>query len=223
MTHLVNKILLKFLGVRLINSQYGEDLIVESFMPTQTTGFYVDIGANHPVRFNNLALFYAKGWTGINIEPNPAQFRWFKLWRPNDINLNIGIGLESGSMDFQVFDTDTLSTFDSDSAAEYQKIGHRIKRTIKIPVIPLAAILEKYALGKEIDILSIDTEGFDMQVLNSNDWNKYRPHFIILETLEYRNGTTGKKLNGAYDPYLKNLGYRVVADTHINTVYEKIY
>ena len=64
----INKILLKIFGVRLLTSQNGEDLIIESLIPEQKKGFYVDIGANHPIKLNNTFLFYSKGWKGINIK-----------------------------------------------------------------------------------------------------------------------------------------------------------
>ena len=71
--------------------------------------------------------------------------------------------------------------------------------------------------------MSIDTEGYDIEVLKSNDWKKFRPHFIILETLEYREKNTGKKLNDICDKYMSEVGYSKIADTYINTIYEKIY
>lgn len=219
--NLLNKILLRLFGLRLTSSQTGEDLILDILMPKKKNGFYVDIGANSPVRFNNTFLFHSKGWKGINIEPNPSRLWWFKIFRRKDINLNTGIGDKKSEMDFYVFEPNTLSTFDKHSAEEYKKMGHRVKKIIKIPIVPLSEILDAYANGKNIDVLSLDTEGFDMQILESNNWNKYKPNFIILETLEYRTGTSGKKLNNIYDPYMKKLGYHIVADTYINTIYEK--
>ena len=62
-----------------------------------------------------------------------------------------------------------------------------------------------------------------MEVLKSNDWKKFRPHFIILETMEYRKDDEGKKLNNIFDPYMQELGYKKVADTYVNTIYEKNY
>ena len=54
---MINKILFKLLGVRLISSQCGEDLIIESLMPFKKDGFYIDIGANHPIKYSNKFLF----------------------------------------------------------------------------------------------------------------------------------------------------------------------
>jgi FkbM family methyltransferase len=220
---MLNKILLKLLGVRLISSQYGEDLIIESLLPHKKDGFYIDIGANHPIKYNNTLLFYKKGWQGINIEPNPSRLWLFKLLRKRDINLNLGIGKENSAMDFYIFKESTLSTFDKAASDEYQKMGHDLKKIIKIMITPLKDVLEKYAKQKEIDILSVDTEGFDMEVLQSNDWQKFRPRFLIIETLEYKKDGTGKKLNDIFDPYTESFGYKKIADTYINTIYEKTY
>ena len=220
---MIGKIIYKLFGLRLIGSQGGEDLIIEHFLPTKKDGFYVDIGANDPVRLNNTLLFHNKRWTGINIEPNPKKKWLFNLMRMRDINLNIGIGPKRSEMEFYVFDQSILSTFNKNSADEYRKMGHIITNIVKVPVVPLKEVLGKYAKGKEIDIMSVDTEGYDMEVLESNDWKKFRPRFIILETLEYREGNIGKKLNDTYDKYMSNLGYNKVADTYINTIYEKSY
>lgn len=220
---MINKILFKIFGVRLISSQTGEDLIIESLLPQKKDGFYVDIGANHPIKFNNTSLFHNKGWNGINIEPNPSKKWLFRLLRNKDTNLNIGIGQKKSDVDFYIFNENTLSTFDKNSMEEYKKIGHKVLKIIKIPILPLKEVLEKYAGNKEIDLMSVDTEGYDMEVLKSNDWKKFRPRFIILETLEYRRGNTGKKLNDTYDKYMSEIGYNEIADTHLNTIYEKNY
>lgn len=220
---MLNKILLKLFGLRLISSQCGEDLIIESLIPQKKNGFYVDIGANHPVKYNNTLLFYKKGWTGINIEPNHSRIWLFNLLRKRDINLNVGIGKTDSVMNFHVFKESTLSTFDDSAADKYVKMGHPLDKTIKIPIVPLKKILEKHAANTEIDILSMDTEGFDMEVLESNDWTKYRPRFLIIETLEYDKNEAGKKLNNLFDPYLEKIGYKKFAETYINTIYEKMY
>jgi FkbM family methyltransferase len=220
---MLNKILLKIFGLRLISSQTGEDLIIESLLPNKEDGFYVDIGANHPIKFNNTLLFYKKGWTGINIEPNHSRMWLFKLLRKRDTNLNVGIGKTDSVMNFHIFKESTLSTFDDNAADKYIKMGHSLDKTIRIPILPLKDILEKHAANKEIDVMSIDTEGFDMEVLESNDWNKFRPRFLIIETLEYDKNEGGKKLNDIFDPYLEKIGYKKFAETYINTIYEKLH
>jgi hypothetical protein len=65
-----------------------------------------------------------------------------------------------------------------------------------IPVLSLSAIFSENFKSQSIsiDFLSVDTEGFDMEVLKSNDWNKFRPKAIVLETLEYKKDGGGVKL-----------------------------
>jgi FkbM family methyltransferase len=218
-----NKIIHKIFGFRLVNSQCGEDLIIESLLPFKKSGFYVDIGANHPTKFNNTRLFYNKGWRGINIEPNPQRLWLFNIFRRGDKNLNIGVGGEKSEMIFYVFKENTLSTFSQQASIKYTKMGHKVKEQLAIRLEPLKDILSQYAKNQEIDIMSVDTEGFDMEVLESNDWNTFRPRFLILETLEYRKNGLGKKLNSVFDPYMEKVGYKKVADTYINTIYEKNY
>jgi len=211
----------KIFGVRLISSQCGEDLIIEQRIPFKKDGLYVDVGANHPIKYSNTFLFKMKGWSGVNIEPNPFRVKLFNIFRRRDINLNIGVGAEESEMDFYVFDEHTLSTFDTNSVDEFKKMGHKVKKIVKVNVLPLKSVLEKCCSDKQIDILSIDTEGYDLEVLKSNDWNKFRPRFVIVETLEYRKDGKGKKLNDIFDPFMSNVNYKKMADTYINTIYEK--
>src|SRR3989344_293995 len=67
-------------------SQQGEDLIIDKLLVGKKKGFYVDVGAHDPVRFSNTKRFYDKGWSGINIDPNPWLIKKFQKQRDRDIN-----------------------------------------------------------------------------------------------------------------------------------------
>lgn len=216
----INWLKSRLIGKNSTYSQTGEDLILNLFFK-KNDGFYVDIGANNPRLFNNTYLFYLKGWRGINIEPSPNNIKLFYRTRKKDINLNIGISSQKDNLNFYIMDESTLSTFSKDTADEYKKMGHHVIETKKVQTKRLDDVLrENLPKDKEIDFFSIDTEGFDKEVLKSNDWSKYRPKFIIIETLEYKNDGSGKKLNEYYDSYFKEIGYKKIADTYINTIYQ---
>lgn len=70
-------------------SQDGEDTLLTAFYESQPEykGFYVDIGALHPLRFSNTQIFYDRGWHGINIDATPGSMKLFNKVRPNDINI----------------------------------------------------------------------------------------------------------------------------------------
>lgn len=164
-----------------IYSQYGEDIVLDRLLKSPGEGFYVDIGANDPVKFSNTLRFYNRGWRGVNIEPNPKKYNDICLARPADVNLNVGVGVDAGVLPFYIIDPDTLSTFDRRVADTALSEGFRLSRTIDIQVVCLEKVLAEHGNGGRIDFMSIDVEGAEIQVLRSNDWRRYRPRLILIE------------------------------------------
>ncbi len=199
-------------------SQSGEDIILDSFLGHKQNGFYVDIGAHDHVDLSNTYLFYKRGWDGIQVEPHYKKITHFKKYRPRTTSLNIGIG-EKTTAPFFIFDSAVVSTFSEEEARVHESFGHRIIETTNVDIVPLQDIFDQYLNGRHIDILSVDTEGYDLEVLKTNDWTTYRPSFIIVETAAYNRDKFGGKLNAVYDPYMESIGYAKVADTYLNTIY----
>lgn len=200
-------------------SQRGEDILLDYFIQYKKDGFYVDVGAYDPVSISNTYKFYKRGWDGIQIEPNPVRSKLFRRYRPRTTTLMIGIGPEETIGTFYHFQEESLCTFSKESAEHSQSLGNTLLDTQQIPMLPLRTVFEKHLGNNAIDILSVDTEGFDMEVLQTNDWQKFRPRLIVVETAEYDKGILGKKLNEHYDPYMHSIGYQKVADTYLNTIY----
>lgn len=166
-------------------SQEGEDLLLFRLFDGQNHGFYVDVGAHHPRRFSNTNYFYKRGWSGINIEPNPDAFRLFKLCRRKDINLMIGVSENEGSLEYYMFNEPAINTFDAGIAkARLKNTSYKLIRKTKIKVMRLDNILKKHLpANRVIDFLNIDVEGYDFSVLKSNDWNMFRPRYVLVENL----------------------------------------
>jgi FkbM family methyltransferase len=166
-------------------SQDGEDVVLRSFYDHVHTykGFFVDIGAHHPFRYSNTYLFYRKGWKGINVDASPGSMRLFKKFRKRDINLEIGIGAKQSQLTFYCFNEPALNTFDREIAKSRDGLrSYRLINEVPVKVIPLKELLDSYlSAGTQIDFLSIDAEGFDYDILQSNDWAKYKPKFILVE------------------------------------------
>lgn len=166
-------------------SQEGEDLILNRLFGAQKMGFYVDVGAHHPQRFSNTYLFYRRGWQGINIDAMPGSMEPFKRMRPRDINLEVPILKERGSLTYFQFNEPALNTFSRElSESRDGRNGYKIIHTLELKGLPLRQIFEDYLSVKQqegIDFLSVDVEGLDLQVLESNDWLRFRPKVVLVE------------------------------------------
>jgi len=77
-----------------------------------------------------------------------------------------------------------LNTFDAEEAARKNAPPYQLIDQVEVLVERLDVLLSRHLLpGQQIDFLSVDVEGKDEEVLRSNDWNRYRPRFILAETL----------------------------------------
>jgi FkbM family methyltransferase len=163
-------------------SQFNEDLLIDLLFGFKKNGFYIDIGANDPTFNNNMKRFYDTGWSGINIEPELNSIKKFFESRTRDINLNIGVGPVRGTLTFyQVVGDSTLSSFNVKIA---KKMAARFGLTIEeiaIDVFRLIDIFEQYVKDRQVDFMSVDAEGLDLEILQSNDWNRFRPSVIMVE------------------------------------------
>jgi FkbM family methyltransferase len=167
-------------------SQEGEDMILSRLLEGQRSGFYVDVGAHHPFRFSNTFRFYLRGWRGINVDPNPETFALFARKRRRDVNLQIGISDVPGTLAYHRFDEPALNTFDAELAAHRKTAtAYRLLGVDPVEVRRLDAVLDQHLpAGVAIDFMSIDTEGFDLKVLRSNDWQRFRPGHVLVEALQ---------------------------------------
>ena len=166
-------------------SQEGEDGILRRIFGGQRTGFYVDIGAHHPKRYSNTYCFYLYGWRGINVDAAPGSMKLFREYRPRDINVEAAVARGNQTLAYYEFDEPTLNGFSEEiSFARNEHGPYKIVGERKITVVSLAEVLDRYLPpGQTIDFLNIDVEGFDLEVLQSNDWTKYQPTIVLAEDL----------------------------------------
>lgn len=197
-------------------SQEGEDMILRRLFEKQKTGFYVDVGAHHPKRFSNTFFFYKKGWRGINIDAMPNSMSLFNKIRPRDINLEIPISDKKQKLKYYMFNEAALNCFSKELAEKRNgKYDYKIISEKEMETSTLEEILEKHLpYDQEIDFMSIDVEGLDLQVLKSNNWRQFRPKFVLVEIL----GSSIKDITNSKEyKYLSGFEYEIFAKT-VNTV-----
>ena len=167
-------------------AQHGEDLALLSLADFPEKGFYVDLGAHHPIRFSITNALYHKGWQGLNIEANPRLIENFYKSRQRDLNLNAAIS-SSISEKLYIFKESALSTTDEERAKWLIEQGRELIEEIEVPTRSLRYVFDEYLKNQKCDFLNLDIEGRDLDALVSLDFDsleesKY-PAWIMLETL----------------------------------------
>lgn len=206
-------------------SQDGEDVVLAAFYEAKPKykGFYVDIGALHPLRFSNTQFFYERGWKGINIDATPGSMEEFKNLRPLDINIEAGITNSRGKMHYYMFKEPALNSFDEKISKERIDFGWELLAKKEIETFPINEILERYLPGgQKIDFINIDIEGLELQILESFDFSKYSPDYFLIEALDCCGKDFFSFYNSPVNCCLNRQNYFAVAKTQRTIVYGKM-
>ncbi|MBS4066448.1 MAG: FkbM family methyltransferase [Chitinophagaceae bacterium] len=203
-------------------SQCGEDLIIDYIFYQLGIGKprYIDIGAYHPFILSNTYLFYLKGARGVNIEPDPSGISLLNKYRSRDINLNVGVGQSEFEETAQFFlmTSRRLNTLVEEEARRIEETSrYRIKKMELIKLLPINQIFENYFHAAP-DFISVDVEGFDLEIIKSINYRKYRPKVICVETVIFKENMPTEK-NEAIIQFLTDQNYFVYADTFVNTIF----
>ena len=185
--HLLQNIYIKnnYLFSKKSYAMDGEDIAINNFVEIKNDGFYLDVGAHHPLQRNNTFLLFKKGWKGINIDINEFSIDLFNFLRPNDLNILTAISDKEGEISFYYQKKfSQLNTTDKKIANENFQ-GNFKERIVKCQTIENILKNSKYK-DKKIDFLNIDIEGAEMKVLKTLNFEKYNPTLVCIEILGYR-------------------------------------
>ncbi len=196
-------------------AQNFEDVILNRVFADKKTGFYIDVGAQHPLYDSVTKAFYDRGWQGINVEPVKEYYELLAKERERDLNLNLAVGETEAELDFFELEGTGFSTFDRETAERLSKEeGHKIN-SYQVPIVKLADICQQH-LNCQIDFLKIDAEGWEEKVILGNDWSRFRPTIIILEAT-IPNSPTRAETN--ITEILKDQNYQQVYFDGLNDYY----
>lgn len=165
---------------KLAYGQFFEDAYLLRAFGEQSHGFYVDIGAWHPVKYNVSYPFYLRGWRGLCVEPLEHYAKLSDWLRPKDVNIRCLVGDHAGEQELLISDgLDGLSTTVADYGRLAEQYGGRIRRE-RFPVRTLAEICASHSVT-EIDFMKIDVEGAELAVILGGDWSRWRPRVLVIE------------------------------------------
>lgn len=200
-------------------SQFGEDGVLGWLFHGRRNGFYVDVGCHHPFRFSNTAAFYLNaGWRGLNIDVDERAIAAFQRYRPEDINILIGVAGAPGQMEVTIFAEGAINSFDEASAA-HPAWAHIAREKKLVEVKPLGQILhENMPKDQPITFMNVDAEGMDYDVLASNDWATFRPEAVAVEVHDFdianaRGHRTFELMVGQ--------GYRLISHVAVTSIYSR--
>ena len=142
----------------------------------------------------------------------------FQKLRLYDINLELAVSEREQVLTYYMFNEPALNGFSKTISEKRQTDEYKITNTIDVLAFPLYVILDKHLpLGQSIDFLSVDVEGLDLQVLESNDWKKYSPKVILVEILGNRLTTIE---NDPVYNFMINQGYILFAKLFFTCIFK---
>jgi len=185
-------------------SQGGEDVLINRVFSGDQEGFYIDVGAHDPVHYSNTYRLYCRGWRGLCLEPNHSLHPRFKELRPRDHLIAVAAGKHDGT-----------ALFHLGHHTVHSSLTHSANRhgsSVEIPVRRLESLLDELMLHHRIDLLSVDTEGTEIEVLEGLNLSRYRPRLIVLEY------NTASVINREAQSYLIHKGYQILGVTCWNVI-----
>ncbi len=201
-------------------SQCQQDKFLnEHYFHNKLDGVFVEVGAYNGIAYSNTKYFEELGWTGICIEPNPEAFQQLVKNR-SCLCLQGCISNQKGIREFvwvrgePAMLSGLVDAFDPVHAARIERELMRdggSKEIIPMQCYLLNDILETYALNR-VDILSIDTEGGELRIVESIDFERFKIDFIIVE-----NNFNDQRIR----EFLFSKGYVLVVNTGWDDIFKK--
>lgn len=203
-------------------SQHGEDrwLFENDHLPEH--GYFVDVGAFDGVNLSNTMMLEEMGWSGIGIEADPRS--WVPLLRNRKCDVFLGAAAgQRGSLEFDCTAEPSHSGVGRNATSSLGAGG-----TIRVPALRLSDIIAAYTDGPypTIDLLSLDTEGTELEVWGSGGFTDYagepRPQSPWIVVIEWETAGLPSKENEIQD-HFGRLSYEQIHRTVGNLIFKRTY
>ncbi|MEI6334673.1 MAG: FkbM family methyltransferase [Methylococcaceae bacterium] len=165
-------------------SQLGQDIWVLQKTGFKNNGYFVEFGATDGVLLSNSWLLEKEfGWQGICAEPNPKFFEQLKINRNCHVSPACITGQSGKKIEFILADayggSQEYADDDqhSDKRSAYRAAGH----VVSLTGISLNDFLEHHKAPREIDYLSIDTEGSEFEILENFPFDQWNIRLLTIE------------------------------------------
>lgn len=156
-------------------SQLDQDLEVLKFYKNKNNGFFIEIGASDGIELSNTYLLETQyNWKGICAEPIPSKFEQLVKNRPNSKCSDNAVYNQSNlDVIFDIANECPLLSGISNTLNYHKNRDDSKKTKITVKTISLNDLLEKFDAPLFIEYLSLDTEGSELEILKSVNFQKY--------------------------------------------------
>jgi FkbM family methyltransferase len=183
-----------------------EQRLKEEFFGHASTGYFVDVGANHPEKDSQSFHLERLGWTGVLVEPQPDLAAALRERRKAKVYAVACSAPENAGKTMMLHLAGVYSSFDPNLAVSTV----RPEGAVDVPIMTLDAVLADAGAPERIDFLSIDVEGHEIEVLSGFDLRRWQPRLILIED-HVLNLDLHRRLTGR--------GYKWVRRTGLNSWY----
>lgn len=159
------------------HSQIFQDYWVLFECGAKRDGYFVEFGAADGLELSNTLLLEQRfGWRGLLAEPNPANQEALRRNRTCAVSDDC-VWSESGHQ-LEFVQDGYLSTI---AEFEQEKSGRATANRVLVNTISLNDLLVKFNAPRNIDFLSIDTEGSEFEILSHFDFDRFNIYCIAVE------------------------------------------
>ena len=157
------------------------DLVIERIFKKKKKGIFIDVGCNHPIKYNNTYLLYKKGWSGINIDLDKESIKQFNELRTRDDNIQTLVtSFDNEEKDLYFYhNRSAINTISKELVESRNNNFNEIK---KMKGKSLNSIIEDSKFkDSKIDLMTIDIENYEFEALKNFNFNKYNIDIIVTE------------------------------------------
>ena len=195
-------------------AQNLEDVMLWRALGHIENGFYIDIGAQHPVTDSVSKAFYERGWRGIHVEPVKEYADLLRQDRPDEVVIEASVSDGHGSTTLYDLPGTGLSTL-SPEVADLHRDSGRNSVQRRVPTLTLDDLFS-FGHSAEIHWLKIDVEGAELEVLRGWKTSTARPWIVCVECTVPNSTIVAK---GNWEPLLIAKGYSFAYFDGLNRFY----
>ena len=164
------------------HAQLFPDLLAVFLLKGKRDGYFVEFGATNGIDLSNTyVLEHHFGWQGLLAEPAKGWHAALKTNRKAAIDTRCVWSQSGAQLDFKETEIGELSTLSELVDKDFNKEGRVKGATYMVETISLNDLLKSHNAPREIDYMSVDTEGSELPILQAFDFDSYDVKIMTVE------------------------------------------